>query len=195
MKLYTTEAIAIYLDMTVRNVRNLRKKKIIAEAKPGLYELVPTVNAYINYLRGEDGTGDSYTEERAKLTRAKAEAAEMETRRLKRELHETDEIEQGLSILVTNLRSRALSLPAKLTPLLVQMGDDKAAVYDLLEKSVNELLEEMSDYETAFELPEGSEHEEKRADRGGTKVSGRDNGEEKAKARRVRKPGKAGQTQ
>lgn len=192
MKLYTAEAIAIYLDMSTRNVRNLRKKKIIRETKPGLYELVPTVNDYINYLRGEDGSSDSYTEERAKLTRAKAEAAELETRLRKGELHETDEIEQSLSTFVANLRSRALGLPAKLTPNLAQMGGDNIGIYDLLDKSMKELLEETSNYETAFALAEGSEDEHGRADRSRESASGRNSGKEKEKkARRVRKSGKA----
>lgn len=191
MKLYTAEAIAIYLDMSTRNVRNLRKKKIIRETKPGLYELIPTVNAYINYLRGEDGSSDSYTEERAKLTRAKAEAAEMETRLRKGELHETAEVEQALSTFATNLRSRALGLPAKLTPSLAQMGGDNVGIYDLLDKSMRELLEETSKYEAAFALPEGSEDERGRADRSGAAASGRNHGKEKAETpRRVRKPGK-----
>jgi len=80
MKLYTVKAIATMLDMTERNVRKLRAKGIIREAKPRLYELVPTVNAYINYIRGADAGEDTYTAERARLTKAKAEAAEMENR-------------------------------------------------------------------------------------------------------------------
>jgi len=39
MKLYTSVAIARYLDMTERNVRTLRDKGILTEYKPGLYDL------------------------------------------------------------------------------------------------------------------------------------------------------------
>lgn len=158
MKLYTAKAISVLLDMTERNVRKLRAKGIIHEAKPGLYELTPTVNAYINYLRGADADADDYTAQRARLAKAKADAAEQENRLRGKELHETDEIEKAISVLITNLRTRALALPAKLTPSIVQLEGDKNKIYDLLQTSIEEMLEEMSHYETAFELPEGEEN-------------------------------------
>lgn len=55
MKLYTSAAIARWLDLTERRVRQLRDKKIIEEARPGLYNLWITLHRYISYLR-KDGT-------------------------------------------------------------------------------------------------------------------------------------------
>lgn len=157
MRLYTSKAMAAVLDMTDRNVRKLRAKGIIREAKPGLYELVPTVNAYINYLRGEDDSGDTYTEARARLASAKAEAAELDNGLRKKDLHETEEIERAITVLVTNLRTRALALPTKLAPKLAQLNGDEAACHDILLRELEEMLEEMSDYSNALELPEGED--------------------------------------
>ena len=51
MKLYTSAAVARYLDMTERNVRTLRDKGILTEYKPGLYDLQTVTKQYINFLR------------------------------------------------------------------------------------------------------------------------------------------------
>lgn len=189
MKLYTVKAIATMLDMTERNVRKLRAKGVIREAKPGLYELVPTVNAYINYIRGADADGDTYTEARARLATAKAEAAENENRLRQKELHETGEIERAITVLVTNLRTRALAMPAKLTPNIVALMGDKNKIYDLLETSMEEMLTEMSKYENAFEVPEGEEDGRDTPDARGDGTAARaDRKKSKVQKAKVRQP-------
>ena len=76
MKLYTSAAIARWLDLTERRVRQLRDKKFIEEARPGLYNLLDTLHRYIHYLR-KDGTDNEldidYNTERARLVKAKRE--------------------------------------------------------------------------------------------------------------------------
>ena len=51
MKLYDAKAVARFLDVSERRVRQLRDEKVIAEARPGLYDLIETNHRYINYLR------------------------------------------------------------------------------------------------------------------------------------------------
>ena len=43
MTLYTSKVIAQWLCLTERRVRQLRDEGVIVEARPGLYELQPTV--------------------------------------------------------------------------------------------------------------------------------------------------------
>ena len=52
MKLYTNKVVAQWLGVTERRVRQLRDEGVIAEARPGLYELQPTVARYITYIGG-----------------------------------------------------------------------------------------------------------------------------------------------
>ena len=73
MRLYTSKVIADWLGLTERRVRQLRDEGIIEEQAPGLYDLRATTRRYISYLRS-----GSLADERAGLTRAKREAAEME---------------------------------------------------------------------------------------------------------------------
>lgn len=159
MTLYTSKVIAEWLGVTERRVRQLRDEGVISEVRPGLYALRPTVSKYITYLR--KGSSD-LNEERAKLTKAKREAAEMENDRLRGELLEAGEIEKGLRAMNLNIRSRFLSIPAKLAPALVAANGDQAAIYDLLKRAVCETLEELTDYRKLLEArneDEETEHE------------------------------------
>ena len=106
MKLYTSKVIASWLDLSERRIRQLRDEGVLAEIKPGLYELRPTIVRYIAFLRKGNS---SLNDERAMLTRAKREAAEMENALRKGTLHETGDIEKGLQAMCLNIRSRFLS--------------------------------------------------------------------------------------
>ena len=70
MKLYDVRAIARFLDVSERRVRQLRDEKVIAEVRPGLYDLIDTNHRYINYLRKRNPESEEtidYNTERAKL--------------------------------------------------------------------------------------------------------------------------------
>lgn len=125
MTLYTSKVVAQWLCLTERRVRQLRDEGVIVEARPGLYELQPTVARYITYIGGAGK--ETLTNERMKLTRAKREAAELENELRKGEAHRTEDIERGIKSMFLNIRSRFLALPAKLSPTLATMGGTRLA--------------------------------------------------------------------
>ena len=105
MKLYTSKVVAAWLGLTERRVRQLRDEGVISEKQPGLYDLQATVTKYITFLR--NGSGKiNLNDERAGLTRAKREAAEMENKLRMGELHRTQDIEAGLKTVFLNIRER-----------------------------------------------------------------------------------------
>lgn len=148
MTLYTSKVVAQWLCLTERRVRQLRDEGVIVEARPGLYELQPTVARYITYIGGAGK--ETLTNERMKLTRAKREAAELENELRKGEVHRTEDIERGIKSMFLNIRSRFLALPAKLSPTLATMGGNQTGIFDELKQAIDEILEEMSDYRVAF---------------------------------------------
>lgn len=148
MTLYTSKVVAQWLCLTERRVRQLRDEGVIVEARPGLYELQPTVARYITYIGGAGK--ETLTNERMKLTRAKREAAELENELRKGEVHRTEDIERGIKSMFLNIRSRFLALPAKLSPTLATMGGNQIGIFDELKQAIDEILEEMSDYRVAF---------------------------------------------
>lgn len=159
MKLYTSKVVAAWLGLTERRVRQLRDEGVISEKQPGLYDLQATVTKYIIFLR--NGSGKiNLNDERAGLTRAKREAAEMENKVRMGELHRTQDIETGLKTVFLNIRGRFLALPAKLSPTLASMGGNQTAIFDELKQAIDETLEELSDYRVAFAARDGDEDAE-----------------------------------
>lgn len=154
MKLYDAKAVARFLDLSERRVRQLKDEKVIAEypGTSGLYELVPTLHAYINYLRkqnpdSEDGI--DYNAERAKLVRAKRLNEEYELRLKENKLHEAELVEMLLTNMLLNFKSRLMAIPSKLSPILSKKTD-KAEIFKILKDQIDEALNELSDYETVF---------------------------------------------
>lgn len=158
MTLYTSKVVAQWLCLTERRVRQLRDEGVIVEARPGLYELQPTVARYITYIGGAGK--ETLTNERMKLTRAKREAAELENELRKGEVHRTEDIERGIKSMFLNIRSRFLALPAKLSPTLATMGGNQIGIFDELKQAIDEILEEMSDYRVAFAVQDGESNGE-----------------------------------
>lgn len=142
------KVIAQWLCLTERRVRQLRDEGVIVEARPGLYELQPTVARYIKYLGGAGK--ESLNTERMKLTAEKRKAAEMDNDLRRGDLHSTQDIEKGIQTMCLNIRSRFLAMPAKLSPTLAAMDGNQAAIFDEMKKAIDETLEELSDYRVAF---------------------------------------------
>lgn len=152
MKLYDAKAVARFLDMTERRVRQLRDEKVIDEAAPGLYNLQETNRKYINYLRKRNPENDEsidYNTERAKLIRAKRQNEEFDLHLKEGRLHEAVEIETVMKDMLVNFKSRLMSIPAKLSPVLVKKTD-RAEIFKIIKAQVDEALNELSDFETVF---------------------------------------------
>lgn len=159
MKLYTSKVVADWLTVTPRRVRQLRDEGVLVEKAPELYELQSSVVRYISYLRKGSGN-TNLNDERAMLTRAKREAADMENKVRRGNLHSTEDIEKGLAALCLNMRGRFSGLPAKLSGELAQMGGNQAGIHDKLKAAIDEALEELSHFNVAFAIRSGSDDDE-----------------------------------
>lgn len=157
MKLCTDKVVADWLGLTQKRVKQLRDEGVLTEKMPGLYNLRSSVLRYVNYMR--TGNRADLNGERALLTKAKREAAERENKVRSGELHSADDIERGIKTLCLNVRSRFLTLPAKLAPTLAAMDGDQARMFDELKKAIDEALEELSNYKIALAEQDGDEEE------------------------------------
>ena len=118
-----------------------------------MYDMKPTVQAYLAYLR--NNTGD-LNQQRAELTKAKKELAELELGERKGNLHRTEDVEQALTTMLMNFRTKIMSMPAKLAKTVAGMSES-AEIYDLLKKETDEALDELSDYDKAFAVREDAD--------------------------------------
>lgn len=152
MKLYDAKAVSRFLDLSERRVRQLREEKVIAEARPGLYDLIDTNRRYINYLRKrnpESETTVDYNTERALLVRAKRKNEEYELQLKENRLHASEDIEAVMKDMLVNFKARLMAIPAKLAPVLCKKTD-RAEIFKLLKDHIDEALQELSDFKTVF---------------------------------------------
>ena len=152
LKLYDVKAIARFLDVSERRVRQLRDEKVIAEIRPGLYDLTDTNRRYINYLRKRNPESEEaidYNTERAKLVRAKRKNEEYELQLKENRLHASEDIEAVMKDMLVNFKARLMAIPAKLAPVLCRKTD-RAEIFKLLKEHIDEALQELSDFNAAF---------------------------------------------
>ncbi len=138
--------------MTERNVRLLRDKGVLAECKPGLYDLKTVTVQYINFLRQKNPEAEDrvdYNTERAKLMRAKRESEELELQLRKNELHTTEDIEKALTDMLVNFRTKLMAIPAKLSPIMAKKKD-QTEIFKLMKTAIDETLEELADFDKMY---------------------------------------------
>ena len=154
MKLYDVKTVARILDVSERRVRQLKAENVIQEynGAAGLYELIPTVHNYINYLRKRNPESEEnidYNTERAKLIKAKRLNEEYDLRLKEGDLHTSADIETVLTGMLINFKSRLSAIPAKLAPVLAKKTD-RAEISRILKEATDEALNELSDFNTLF---------------------------------------------
>lgn len=114
--------IARLLDLSERRVQQLGREGVIPKAERGQYELVGSVRGYVRYLRdqivrAESGAADLGSE-RARLTKAKADLAEMDAAVRRSDLLDAKDVEEAWIALLARLRTRLLGLPDRLAPII-----------------------------------------------------------------------------
>ena len=166
--------LAAILGITDRRVRQLKNEFGLfsgsaAEGK-GVkkYCLERCVPEYINYkLEAEVQQGTFNKEkEQAEHEQIKKKISILKLRKLKRELHEADDVEEFLTNMLVDFKNRLLSVPHKVAPLVVS-EDDVNVILDVLEKEIFQALEELSEYdplkidkENALQMMDDADEEE-----------------------------------
>jgi phage terminase Nu1 subunit (DNA packaging protein) len=149
------------LNLTERRVRQLKDQGVIKEhgGMAGLYEMLPTLHAYIDYLRKRNPESEEnidYYAERAKLVRAKRRDVELDLGVKEGNLHASEDVEAVMASMLANFKSRLMSVPSKLSPVLSKKTD-KAEIHRILKESVDEALSELADFDRAFKGEGGTD--------------------------------------
>lgn len=148
--------IAKLLDLTERRVNQLAKEGVLPKAARGRYELVPVVRAYISYLRdravNSDVGPDDYATQRTRLTKAKADMAEMEKQQMENSLIPAEDVSDAWEAMVSNMKAKMLSLPSKVST-SVFVAEDVSETKRLIKEQVNEALAELATIEVKTANP------------------------------------------
>ena len=148
--------IAKLLDLTERRVNQLAKDGTLPKAERGRYELVPVVRAYIKFLRdravNSDVGADDYAAQRTRLTKARADMAEMEREQMASSLIPSDDVLDAWETMAGNMRARMLAIPSKAIA-TVFSAEDVNEAKKILQEAINEALAELSSIEVKTANP------------------------------------------
>lgn len=148
----STSVLANLFGISTRRIRQLETEGIINKVARGKYSLQENIKSYITFLKttvdlkenkGEESKID-YDEEHTLLEKAKREKAELEVAAIRGTMHFSEDVESVMTDMLSNFKSKALSLPSRAAPNLVMK--DVADIQDVLQGEVLELLHELSDY-------------------------------------------------
>jgi len=150
------KTIARTLDLTERRVNQLVKEGTLPKTERGRYELIPVVQAYIKFLREKsvntDVGADDYAAQRTRLTKAKADMAEMEKDQMANSLIPASDVGDAWEAMVSNMRAKMLSLPTKVAT-SVFVSEDVSETKRIIKEQVYEALTELSTIEVKTHNP------------------------------------------
>jgi phage terminase Nu1 subunit (DNA packaging protein) len=139
--------VAKLLDLTERRVNQLAKEGVLPKTARGRYELVPVVRAYIAYLRqkavNSDVSRDDWQTQRTRLTKLKADMAEMEKLQMQDRLIPADDVSDAWEAMVSNMKAKMLSLPSKVAT-AVFVAEDAGESKRIIKEQINEALAELA---------------------------------------------------
>lgn len=147
--------LAAILGITARRIRQLRDEYGLFERglTPGKktknYCLEKCVQEYINYkleAEAQQGTSVIKEKEQAEHEQIKKKISILKLRKLRRELHEADDVEEFLTNMLIYFKNHLISIPQKVAP-LVMAENDVNKIIEVLEKEIFEALEELSEYD------------------------------------------------
>ena len=134
--------LAALLNLTERRINQLSKDGIIPKESRGEYNFLDCQREYLAFL--SRGTSEK---DRDRLVKAQADKIEYEVQELKKLVVRTDLIKLAVSNMISSCRSKLLSIPTKLAPLV--MGCESiAAAKEQLEKGVFEALADLRGLDT-----------------------------------------------
>lgn len=157
--LQSTEIMAKLFELDPRRVQQLAKEGILpaASQRPYKFDLLPTVKAYIRYLRDrangkESKTADTVKAEadklraEADLKQSKAKIAELQLKELEGKMHRSEDVEAMTNDFVYTARSMIMALPGRLAMDVVQ-AKTAAEASALIRTECYKILNELAGYQ------------------------------------------------
>ena len=144
-QVYPAKTIASLLDISERRVGQLVNEGIIPKTERGRYELFPVVQGYVKFLR-ERKLGKavvSLDEARQRKLAAEAEMAEIELAKARADVVRVEDVARQWETILGDVRTRFLSLPTKLAPLVAVEGE-KTTVKEKIEDGINTALGQLA---------------------------------------------------
>lgn len=142
----TQSQLARALDVSKQRVNQLIDEGVVIRDEQATNGQVMLFESLQNYFLSRNvNVGDdnvNFWKERGLHEKAKRELAELKLAKSRAELYDASTVEQTLSEILTNFRSKLLGLPSKYAPQLD--GKNRGDIYKMLTNAVEELLTELA---------------------------------------------------
>ena len=145
--LHKVAVISKFLNLTERRVQQLARDGIIPKAEKGKYDLVRSVQRYVQYLQDRaygnpDAPRDTH-HERARLIKAQADKTELEVAALRNQLIPIETIEHDWMQQVSACRMRLLAIPSK-SAFQIAALKEPTEIERFLKRAIYEALSELA---------------------------------------------------
>lgn len=159
---YSIETISKLLMLSERRCQQLVKDGVIPKKERNQYDLVQSVQGYVNFLRERAFGGVANTDmhsEKTRLVVAQANIAEMNDAEMRGELVRVDEIRRAVFTAARSVRNSMQTIADRLA-VPIAGESDHHEVHTIIEDEINQVLGDMGK-EWAGLVPEKIEDEQK----------------------------------
>lgn len=157
---YPVATIAKLLLLSDRRVQQLTKEGVIPKAERGRYELAPAVQGYVRFLQERSLRSDSspidYHMEKARLTKAQADSAEIEAAKARQDVASVKQIEKNLAGLFAEVRTNIRNIPDRVVSSLIGMIDERE-FKNILAREIDLALDALAESDVLIEASEEAE--------------------------------------
>ena len=173
--------LARLLNLTEVRIQQLAKTGVVVKGERGRYDLWASIKGYVGFLQSRnisrpgsglattDGvevvTGEDYQKHRARLYKAKADAAELEAMLLRGRLHDADAVRKVMEDMISASRAKLLGVSRKVSGKvkgLTELVEIEATIDEAIHQALNELThydpsrftsQTIQDHQSAVEAP------------------------------------------
>lgn len=153
--------LARLLNLTEVRIQQLAKTGVVVKGERGRYDLWASIKGYVAYLQsrnvgrpgsglapteGGEVTGEDYQKHRARLYKAKADAAELEAMLLRGRLHDADAVRKVMEDMISSARAKLLGVKRKAAGKVIGLSD-LAQIEAVIEEPIIEALNELTHYD------------------------------------------------
>jgi len=153
--------LARLLNLTEVRIQQLAKTGVVVKGERGRYDLWASIKGYVAYLQsrnvgrpgsglapteGGEVTGEDYQKHRARLYKAKADAAELEAMLLRGRLHDADAVRKVMEDMISSARAKLLGVKRKAAGKVIGLTD-LAQIEAVIEEPIIEALNELTHYD------------------------------------------------
>lgn len=141
--------LATLLGMAQPNVSQLVTDGVFMAVGRGRYDIFDCVQKFVDHVKRRHDTRRADTadfgEEKARLTRAQADKAEMEAKEMAKELVRVDDVLEEWQGILASVKGKLLSIPSKAAT-LVAVETNPALCQVLIDDMIRETLNELANY-------------------------------------------------